>query len=281
MTELPLPSYLLASSAGLLPTQLLNSYLGTTLRTMEDVIAEQTVSGYVVFCLQGSWARQTGAGVSAASASAAPRHLTASLLPSATLSLPRLHRSSRLRSIRSSNGNPFPSAKALASGLAGASPVMVSVLFWARVLPPVLGLLFDGKPFKTRVCPHTSRAEQSGSQYKPQVLGPQGNLRRSPRGRSQRFASGPEPLSCGLSQAPRSHTPPCLHRVQTGHCLPEHLGFLGFLTAFPLAWPGPCDVFLPTPKSAFLKVAAEVPRLPQKTVLRGTSVAGRGGLLYG
>ncbi|XP_023600596.1 transmembrane protein 64, partial [Myotis lucifugus] len=52
MTELPLPSYLLASSAGLLPTQLLNSYLGTTLRTMEDVIAEQTVSGYVVFCLQ-------------------------------------------------------------------------------------------------------------------------------------------------------------------------------------------------------------------------------------
>lgn len=54
MTELPLPSYLLASSAGLLPTQLLNSYLGTTLRTMEDVIAEQTVSGYVVFCLQVS-----------------------------------------------------------------------------------------------------------------------------------------------------------------------------------------------------------------------------------
>ncbi|XP_045437553.1 transmembrane protein 64 [Pipistrellus kuhlii] len=52
MTELPLPSYLLASSAGLLPTQLLNSYLGTTLRTMEDVIAEQTVSGYAVFCLQ-------------------------------------------------------------------------------------------------------------------------------------------------------------------------------------------------------------------------------------
>lgn len=54
MTELPLPSYLLASSAGLLPTQLLNSYLGTTLRTMEDVVAEQTVSGYVVFCLQVS-----------------------------------------------------------------------------------------------------------------------------------------------------------------------------------------------------------------------------------
>lgn len=52
MTGLPLPSYLMASSVGLLPTQLLNSYLGTTLRTMEDVIAEQSVSGYFVFCLQ-------------------------------------------------------------------------------------------------------------------------------------------------------------------------------------------------------------------------------------
>lgn len=47
-----MPNYLVASSAGLLPTQLLNSYLGTTLRTMEDVIAEQNVSGYVVFTLQ-------------------------------------------------------------------------------------------------------------------------------------------------------------------------------------------------------------------------------------
>ncbi|KAM8784502.1 LOW QUALITY PROTEIN: transmembrane protein 64 [Rhynchonycteris naso] len=52
MTDLSLPNYLMASSVGLLPTQLLNSYLGTTLRTMEDVIAEQTVSGYFVFCLQ-------------------------------------------------------------------------------------------------------------------------------------------------------------------------------------------------------------------------------------
>ncbi|KAK2498025.1 hypothetical protein MC885_007572 [Smutsia gigantea] len=52
ITELSLPNYLMASSVGLLPTQLLNSYLGTTLRTMEDVIAEQSVSGYFVFCLQ-------------------------------------------------------------------------------------------------------------------------------------------------------------------------------------------------------------------------------------
>lgn len=47
----------MASSIGLLPTQLLNSYLGTTLRTMEDVIAEQSVSGYFIFSLQvrGWW----------------------------------------------------------------------------------------------------------------------------------------------------------------------------------------------------------------------------------
>ncbi|XP_005066875.1 transmembrane protein 64 isoform X2 [Mesocricetus auratus] len=52
IADLSLPNYLMASSVGLLPTQLLNSYLGTTLRTMEDVITEQSVSGYFVFCLQ-------------------------------------------------------------------------------------------------------------------------------------------------------------------------------------------------------------------------------------
>lgn len=52
ITEMSLPNYLVASTLGLLPTQLLNSYLGTTLRTMEDVIAEQSVSGYLVFSLQ-------------------------------------------------------------------------------------------------------------------------------------------------------------------------------------------------------------------------------------
>lgn len=52
ITDVSLPNYLVASSVGLLPTQLLNSYLGTTLRTMEDVIAEQNVSGYFVFTLQ-------------------------------------------------------------------------------------------------------------------------------------------------------------------------------------------------------------------------------------
>ncbi|XP_061676947.1 transmembrane protein 64 [Syngnathoides biaculeatus] len=52
ITGVPLPNYLVASSLGLLPTQLLNSYLGSTLRTMEDVIAEQSVSGYFVFGLQ-------------------------------------------------------------------------------------------------------------------------------------------------------------------------------------------------------------------------------------
>ncbi|MEE6463607.1 hypothetical protein FKM82_005974 [Ascaphus truei] len=52
ITDLSLPNYLAASSVGLFPTQLLNSYLGTTLRTMEDVIAEQSVSGYFIFSLQ-------------------------------------------------------------------------------------------------------------------------------------------------------------------------------------------------------------------------------------
>lgn len=52
ITDLSLPNYLLASSIGLLPTQLLNSYLGTTLRTMEDVIEEQSLSGYFIFILQ-------------------------------------------------------------------------------------------------------------------------------------------------------------------------------------------------------------------------------------
>ncbi|KAM9308897.1 transmembrane protein 64 [Gastrophryne carolinensis] len=52
ITDLSLPNYLVASSVGLFPTQLLNSYLGTTLRTMEDVIAEQSVSGYFIFSLQ-------------------------------------------------------------------------------------------------------------------------------------------------------------------------------------------------------------------------------------
>ncbi|KAI5607758.1 transmembrane protein 64 isoform X1 [Silurus asotus] len=52
ITDVSLPDYLVASSVGLLPTQLLNSYLGTTLRTIEDVIAEQSISGYFVFSLQ-------------------------------------------------------------------------------------------------------------------------------------------------------------------------------------------------------------------------------------
>ncbi|KAF4080541.1 hypothetical protein AMELA_G00172550 [Ameiurus melas] len=52
ITDMSLPGYLVASSVGLLPTQLLNSYLGTTLRTIEDVIAEQSISGYFVFSLQ-------------------------------------------------------------------------------------------------------------------------------------------------------------------------------------------------------------------------------------
>lgn len=59
ITDLSLPNYLAASSVGLFPTQLLNSYLGTTLRTMEDVIAEQSVSGYFIFSLQVKFTNDT------------------------------------------------------------------------------------------------------------------------------------------------------------------------------------------------------------------------------
>ncbi|RXM98619.1 Transmembrane protein 64, partial [Acipenser ruthenus] len=52
LTDVPFPNYLVASSVGLLPTQLLNSYLGMTLRIMEDVIAQQSVSGYFIFSFQ-------------------------------------------------------------------------------------------------------------------------------------------------------------------------------------------------------------------------------------
>ncbi|XP_078458139.1 transmembrane protein 64 [Lampetra fluviatilis] len=52
VSRVPTPSYLIASSLGLLPTQILNSYLGTTLRTMEDVMSQQTLGGYVIFLLQ-------------------------------------------------------------------------------------------------------------------------------------------------------------------------------------------------------------------------------------
>ncbi|XP_006811909.1 transmembrane protein 64-like [Saccoglossus kowalevskii] len=44
--------YLIASTLGLIPTQALNTYIGTTLRSMEDVLDQQSFSGYIMFILQ-------------------------------------------------------------------------------------------------------------------------------------------------------------------------------------------------------------------------------------
>uniref|UniRef100_A0A4W3JEN9 Transmembrane protein 64 n=1 Tax=Callorhinchus milii TaxID=7868 RepID=A0A4W3JEN9_CALMI len=44
--------YLTTSTIGLLPSQILNSYMGSTVRSLEDVVNHQGVEGYLVFALQ-------------------------------------------------------------------------------------------------------------------------------------------------------------------------------------------------------------------------------------
>ena len=46
--------YHLASGLGLLPAQLINVYLGSSLRSMQDVLEDKStaVTGYIVFCFQ-------------------------------------------------------------------------------------------------------------------------------------------------------------------------------------------------------------------------------------
>ncbi|XP_046396826.1 transmembrane protein 64 isoform X1 [Ischnura elegans] len=46
--------YILATMVGLLPTQAINVYLGSTLRSMEDVLSDETTAftGYIVFAVQ-------------------------------------------------------------------------------------------------------------------------------------------------------------------------------------------------------------------------------------
>lgn len=46
--------YMLATALGLLPTQIINVYLGSTLRSMQDVLTDDNTAttGYVVFCVQ-------------------------------------------------------------------------------------------------------------------------------------------------------------------------------------------------------------------------------------
>lgn len=48
--------YLAASVTGLAPTQVLNSYIGTTLRSMEEVLTDSsnTITAYVIFFVQVS-----------------------------------------------------------------------------------------------------------------------------------------------------------------------------------------------------------------------------------
>jgi protein maelstrom len=45
---------MLATAMGLLPTQVINVYLGSTLRSMRDVLTDDNTAttGYIVFCIQ-------------------------------------------------------------------------------------------------------------------------------------------------------------------------------------------------------------------------------------
>lgn len=48
--------YHVASALGLLPAQIINIYLGSSLRSMQDVLEDRSTAatGYVVFCFQVS-----------------------------------------------------------------------------------------------------------------------------------------------------------------------------------------------------------------------------------
>ena len=49
---MPLSKALLGSFIGLLPTQALNAYVGSTLRTMEDVVHSKSAGGYIILGVQ-------------------------------------------------------------------------------------------------------------------------------------------------------------------------------------------------------------------------------------
>ena len=49
---MPLSKCLLGSFIGLLPTQALNAYVGSTLRTMEDVVHSNSAGGYLILGVQ-------------------------------------------------------------------------------------------------------------------------------------------------------------------------------------------------------------------------------------
>lgn len=52
ITNMPLSKCLLGSFIGLLPTQALNAYVGSTLRTMEDVVHNNSAGGYLILGVQ-------------------------------------------------------------------------------------------------------------------------------------------------------------------------------------------------------------------------------------
>ena len=51
MTRVSYPICLLASICGLLPTQMLNTYMGSTVRNMQEVLADR-VDGYIILSAQ-------------------------------------------------------------------------------------------------------------------------------------------------------------------------------------------------------------------------------------
>ena len=51
MTSIPYWKFFLASVMGLLPTQILNTYMGSTVRSMQEVLADR-VDGYIILGVQ-------------------------------------------------------------------------------------------------------------------------------------------------------------------------------------------------------------------------------------
>lgn len=51
VTNVSIPKYIVSSTIGLLPTQALNAYMGSTFRSLEDVVQEQS-GGYIILFIQ-------------------------------------------------------------------------------------------------------------------------------------------------------------------------------------------------------------------------------------
>ena len=53
-SSIDVSQYMVATALGLLPTQVINVYLGSTLRSMQDVLTDDNTAttGYIVFSVQ-------------------------------------------------------------------------------------------------------------------------------------------------------------------------------------------------------------------------------------